>query len=105
MIHVPGNHTYRVILAGDLDHTTCVIDAYDGAMRPYSVPDPGNPRVRRTRDRILAAARDLLADSGPAGLTYSLLAERAGVTRQTLYRHWPSRAALLVDLILEGPDA
>ncbi len=37
-------------------------------------------------------------------MTYSLLAERGEVTRQTLYRHWPTRAALLVDLILEGPD-
>jgi AcrR family transcriptional regulator len=63
-----------------------------------------HPRVRRTRERILAAARGLLAEAGPAGLTYSLLADRAGVTRQTLYRHWPARAALLVDLILEGPD-
>ncbi len=72
---------------------------------PYRTPDADNPRVRRTRDRILAAARELLAEAGPAGLTYSLLAERAGVTRQTLYRHWPARAALLVDLILEGPDA
>jgi AcrR family transcriptional regulator len=68
----------------------------------YRTPDPGNPRVQRTRDRILAAAGDLLAEAGPAGLTYSLLAERAGVTRQTLYRHWPSRSRLLVDLILEG---
>jgi AcrR family transcriptional regulator len=68
----------------------------------YRTPDPGNPRVRRTRDRILAAAGDLLAEAGPAGLTYALLAERAGVTRQTLYRHWPSRSRLLVDLILEG---
>ena len=71
---------------------------------PYRAPDAGNPRVRRTRDRILAAARELLAEAGPAGLTYSLLADRAGVTRQTLYRHWPARAALLVDLILESPD-
>ena len=31
-----------------------------------------------------------------------MLAGRAGVTRQTLYRHWPTRSALLVDLILEG---
>jgi AcrR family transcriptional regulator len=80
-----------------------MIGAYHEGMPPYPVPDVGKPRVRRTRDRILAAARDLLAESGPAGLTYSLLAERAGVTRQTLYRHWPSRAALLVDLILDGP--
>jgi AcrR family transcriptional regulator len=72
---------------------------------PYRTPDGGNPRVQRTRNRILAAARELLAESGPAGLTYSVLAERAGVTRQTLYRHWPARAGLLVDLILDGPAA
>jgi AcrR family transcriptional regulator len=71
---------------------------------PYRTPDAANPRVRRTRERILAAARELLAEVGPAGLTYSLLAERAGVTRQTLYRHWPARPALLLSLILEGAD-
>jgi AcrR family transcriptional regulator len=71
---------------------------------PYRTPDAANPRVRRTRERVLAAARELLAEVGPAGLTYSLLAERAGVTRQTLYRHWPARAALLLGLILEGAD-
>src|SRR5580693_10580271 len=72
---------------------------------PYRTPDAANPRVRRTRERILAAARELLSEVGPTGLSYSLLAERAGVTRQTLYRHWPRRAALLVDLILTGPEA
>jgi len=51
-----------------------------------------------------AAARELLSEVGPAGLTYSVLAERAGVTRQTLYRHWPARPALLLGLILEGAD-
>jgi AcrR family transcriptional regulator len=74
---------------------------YDLGM-PYRTPDAGNPRVQRTRDRMLAAARELLSEGGPAGLTYSLLAERAGVTRQTLYRHWPARSGLLADLILEG---
>src|ERR1700684_4498508 len=65
-------------------------------------PTPGHARVERTRSHILAVARELLAVFGPAGLTYSLLAERAGVTRQTLYRRWPARAALLVDMILTG---
>lgn len=67
-------------------------------------PALSNPRVQRTRARILGVARELLPEVGPMGLTYALLAERADVTRQTLYRHWPSRAALLFDLILEGPD-
>jgi AcrR family transcriptional regulator len=74
-------------------------------MPPYRRPAPGNPRVQRTRGHVLAIARELLPEAGPADLTYSLLAERAGVTRQTLYRHWPTREALLVDLILDGPDA
>ncbi|MEX3106200.1 MULTISPECIES: TetR/AcrR family transcriptional regulator [unclassified Streptomyces] len=67
-------------------------------------PTPGNPRVQRTRNRVLAVARELLPQVGPEGLTYALLAERAEVTRQTLYRHWPTRAALLFDLVIEGPD-
>ncbi|MGW3209377.1 TetR/AcrR family transcriptional regulator [Streptomyces sp. NPDC001135] len=67
-------------------------------------PNPSNPRVQRTRARILDVARALLPEVGLTGLTYALLAERAGVTRQTLYRHWPSRAALLSDLTLQGPD-
>jgi AcrR family transcriptional regulator len=67
-------------------------------------PTPGHPRVERTRSHILDVARELLTEVGSAGLTYSLLAERAGVTRQTLYRHWPARAALLVDLVLTGPE-
>jgi AcrR family transcriptional regulator len=72
---------------------------------PLHRPAPGNPRVQRTRGHVLAVARELLPEVGPAGLTYSLLAGRAKVTRQTLYRHWPSRTALLVDLILDGPAA
>jgi AcrR family transcriptional regulator len=67
-------------------------------------PTADDPRVQRTRSRVLAVARDLLPEVGPAGLTYAALAERAEVTRQTLYRHWSTRAALLFDLILEGPD-
>ncbi|WP_328667251.1 TetR/AcrR family transcriptional regulator [Streptomyces sp. NBC_00322] len=72
-----------------------------GHRRP---PTLSNPRVQRTRTHILAIARELLPGVGPAGLTYALLADRAKVTRQTLYRHWPTRDNLLSDLMLEGPD-
>ncbi|MEU6214517.1 TetR/AcrR family transcriptional regulator [Streptomyces sp. NPDC047023] len=64
--------------------------------------DSPNPRVQRTRARVLSIARELLPKVGPMGLTYSLLAEEAHVTRQTLYRHWPTREGLLVDLVLSG---
>ncbi len=60
--------------------------------------------VRGTKARVLAVARELLPVTGAVGLTYTLLAERAGVTRQTLYRHWPTREQLLAALVLTGPD-
>jgi AcrR family transcriptional regulator len=64
----------------------------------------GNPRVARTRANVLAVARGLLPEVGVDGMTYSLLAQESGVTRQTLYRHWPTRGALLFDVILHGPE-
>jgi AcrR family transcriptional regulator len=61
-------------------------------------------RVIRTKAKVIAMARDLLVEVGPLGLTYTLLSDRADVTRQTLYRHWPSIETLLVDLVLVGPE-
>jgi AcrR family transcriptional regulator len=63
----------------------------------------GDPRIERTRALVLHHGRLLLAEEGPAALTYSSLAARARVTRQTLYRHWPTRQQLIVDMLLEGP--
>lgn len=70
-------------------------------------PDPGwiNPRVQRTKAHVLAVARGLLAEIGPVELTYAALAQAAGVTRQTLYRHWPTRQALLRDVVISAPGA
>lgn len=60
-----------------------------------------DPRVKRTRTRALAAAQELLRESGPAAVTYSGVAERSGLGRATLYRHWPSINSLLEDLITQ----
>jgi AcrR family transcriptional regulator len=60
-----------------------------------------DPRVERTKLHVLEHARRLLAAEGPAAVTYSELADCARVTRQTLYRHWPTREALFVDLVVE----
>lgn len=66
---------------------------------PTAVTDP---RIERTRAHVLSHARELLSAGGPGAVTYSELAARARVTRQTLYRHWPTREQLFVDLVLEG---
>lgn len=66
-------------------------------------PDLTNPVAQRTHDRVLSAARELLHEAGPSALTFSALGERAGVTRQTLYRHWPTRELLLAEIVTTGP--
>jgi len=43
----------------------------------------------RTRQAIIEAALALLAERGAAGVSMSALAERAGVSRPTLYKHFP----------------
>ena len=57
-----------------------------------------DPRVRRSRNKILAAARDALAECGYEGMTIEGVAERAGVGKATIYRHWSSKAHLVLDV-------
>ena len=60
-----------------------------------------DPRVLRTRDAVLGAARDVLREEGWEQVTVLRVAERSGYARTTLYRHWPQRLDLLRDLIRE----
>jgi AcrR family transcriptional regulator len=59
---------------------------------------PTNARSRRTRAALLAAARALLEERGPTSLTMGATAERAGVSRRSVYLHFATRADLLVAL-------
>src|SRR5215831_15504976 len=47
-----------------------------------------------TRQRIVEAAVDLHSSVGPALTTISMVAERAGVQRHTLYAHFPDERSL-----------
>src|ERR687895_1779230 len=47
-----------------------------------------------TRRRIVEAAVDLHGSVGPALTTFSMVAERAGVQRHTLYAHFPDERSL-----------
>lgn len=62
-----------------------------------SIPYELNGRIdqkRRTRDALIAAARDLVADG--ATPTVEGAAEAASISRTTAYRYFPSQRALLV---------
>ena len=52
--------------------------------------------VRTTNEEVVAAARVLLEESGPAGLTMQAVAERVGVRAPSLYKRFRDRDALLV---------
>lgn len=64
-----------------------------------------DPRVARSRAKLLTAATELLVEHGPDALTVDRIAERSGVSKSTLYRHWPSHHALVVDVLRHNmPD-
>lgn len=55
---------------------------------------PKQDRSRATRQRLLEAAVACLAESGWAGSTVSVVAERAGVSRGATQHHFPTREDL-----------
>ncbi|MFX0581221.1 TetR/AcrR family transcriptional regulator C-terminal ligand-binding domain-containing protein [Nocardia nepalensis] len=63
-----------------------------------------DPRVLRSREAALAAARELLIEQGWSGVTHVAVAARSGIGRTTLYRHWPEVTGLLYDAIAERMD-
>lgn len=49
-----------------------------------------DPRVAQTRRVVYAATLQVIAESGVQAATVERIADRAGVSRSTVYRRWPS---------------
>jgi AcrR family transcriptional regulator len=62
-------------------------------------------RSESSHRAIIAATQELLVEVGYRELTIEGVAARAGVGKQTIYRWWPSRAALALEAYLGGSDA
>jgi len=61
--------------------------------------------VVRSRAKLLDAATELLIDGGPRAVTVDAVAERSGVAKSTMYRHFDSQTALLVAVLRHNlPD-
>ena len=56
-----------------------------------------DPRVRRSRQRAVGAALDLVAERGISGASIEAISTRSGVAKTTIYRQWPNQAALVLE--------
>jgi AcrR family transcriptional regulator len=57
---------------------------------------PGRPRCSETDEAIIRATVEQLATEGYSRMSIDTIAERAGTTKPTIYRRWPSKADLAV---------
>jgi AcrR family transcriptional regulator len=71
---------------------------------------PGRPRDARADRAILEAALELAAADGLAGFSVDAVAQRAGVSKATIYRRWSTKEQMVMDAIhelavpVEAPD-
>ena len=66
-----------------------------------SGPTAGRPRSAEAQRAVLNAARELFEEGGYASATIDAVAARSGVAKTTIYRWWPNRASLLVEVLAE----
>ena len=59
-------------------------------------PEETDERVEKSKRVVLATTFELLTKSGLSGVTVDEVSRRSGVAKTTIYRHWPSRDALLM---------
>lgn len=59
-------------------------------------------RSQRARQAILRAALEICQERGYSALTVEGVAARAGVGKQTIYRWWPSKGAVVLEAFLDA---
>jgi AcrR family transcriptional regulator len=59
---------------------------------------PGRPREARLDEALLRSALEVFLESGYSATTFSEVARRAGVGTPAIYRRWPNKAAMAIDI-------
>jgi AcrR family transcriptional regulator len=71
-------------------------------------PRAGRPRSAESRRAIIQSAMGILQNDGYAALNIEAIAAKAGVSKQTIYRWWPSAAFIVLEALtadMQGQDA
>jgi AcrR family transcriptional regulator len=66
-------------------------------MEGVGVVQIADKRVERSKAAVLAETYRQLKQSGISGVSIDEVSRVSGVSKTTIYRHWPSRSALLID--------
>lgn len=61
------------------------------------VPQSSHPRSLKAKDSVLCATTELLAEGGLPAATVDAISARSGVSKATIYKHWPSRTAIAAE--------
>ena len=64
-----------------------------------AAPLRGRPRSEKAHNAILEAAAELLLEKGLAAVSMDAVATRAGVSKATIYRWWPTKETLALDAL------
>lgn len=75
------------------------------AAQPLLKPGRGRRPAQDVRRATLAAAGELLFTEGMSAVTFARVAERAGVSKMTLYKWWPSPGALAYEAYSDALEA
>ena len=65
----------------------------------------GRPRNVESQKSILSASYDLLLENGFQAVTVDKIADRAQVSKATIYKWWPNKAAVVMDGFLYAATA
>ena len=64
-----------------------------------AAPSRGRPRSEHAHNAILEAAAELLLEHGLSAVSMDAVAARAGVSKATIYRWWPTKEALALEAL------
>lgn len=85
------------------------VSTKDGTRAPTGLamitPEPprrGRPRNVELRAAVLRAATELALAGGTGAVSIDAIAKRAAVSRTTIYKWWPSAAAIVLEGLLAG---
>ena len=82
-----------------------IVSIYDGTQgdtATQTVQRRGRPRSARVRAAVVRAAAQLTRSGGPTAATVDAIAKRAAVSRTTIYKWWPSSAAIVLEGLLDS---